>query len=147
MLYAIYGPDGRILQSNKVWHASDADKKFEDGLHDRGQKFVKSETPYVLSPDKWFVNSAAEGLVGRPRMRIEQSKKHMRAGVDDFVLLTGIPTGSNFRIMAGPTEYITGQMDPDGTEIKLSVPVPCTCQVILDKWPYRTFTATIEVHA
>jgi hypothetical protein len=147
MLYAIYAPDGRIIQSNKVWHASDADKKFETGLRDAGQKFAKEATPYVLSPDNWFVNVKAEGLVKRPRMRVDQSKRHMRAGTDDFVRLTGIPEGARFRIMAGATEYLSGKLDSDGTEIDLSVPVPCTCKVILDKWPYRTFTATIEVHA
>lgn len=147
MLYAIYGPDGRILQSNKVWHAADADSKFEDGLHEFGQKFVKADTPLVLSPDIWFVDTKLKLLAERPVMPIEISRLHIKAGVEDFVLLTGIPTGSKFRIMAGATEYTAGQMDPDGTQIKLSVPVPCTCKVILDKWPYQTFTATIEVHA
>lgn len=147
MLYAIYGSDGSIRQSNKVWHAADADSKFEDGLRDLGQKFVKSETPYVLSPDLWFVDVKAEELLERPVMPIEISRLHIKAGPDNFTRLTGIPTGAKFRIMAGSTEYLTGQLDPDGTEIDLSVPVPCTCKVILDKWPYQTFTATIEVHA
>lgn len=147
MLYAIYGPDGRIMQSNKVWHVGDADKKFDDGLRDLGQKFVKADTPYVLSPDLWFVDAKLKLLAERPIMPIEQSKSHMRAGTDDFVLLSGIPASSKFRIMAGATEYWSGQMDSDGTEIKLSVPVPCACKVVLDKWPYQTFTATIEVHA
>jgi hypothetical protein len=147
MLYAIYKPDGSIYQSNKVWHASDADKKFEDGIRDLGQCFVKKETPYVLSPDNWFVNVTAEELIERPVMPIEQSKDHMRAGSDDFMRLTGIPQGAKYRIMAGATEYLSGQLDPDGTEIDLSVPVPCTCTVVIDKWPYRTHTATVEVHA
>lgn len=147
MLYAIYGPDGRIMQSNKVWHAADANSKFETGLHDLGQKFVKDETPYVLSPDNWFVNVAAEALVKRPRMRIEQSRRHMRAGTDEFVRFSGLPGGAKYRIMAGAVQYISGQLDADGKEIDLSVPVPCTCKLILDRWPYRTYEATVEVHA
>ncbi len=153
MLYGIYNrddpkfEDGQILQSNKIWHSTDADKKFEDGILDLGQRFVKAETPYVRSPDLWFADTHLENWRERPPMQVEQSKQHMKAGTDDHVLLAGIPRGAKFRIMAGATEYMTGQLDPDGTEIDLSVPVPCTCKVILDKWPYQTFTATVEVHA
>ncbi len=147
MLYAIYGPDGRIIQSNKVWHAADADSKYDYGLHDLGQKFVKRESEYVLSPDDYFVDVKVEELIDRPSMPVEISKLHIKAGTDDRVLLTGIPTAAKYSIMAGSIEYQSGNLDENGTEIELSVPVPCSCTIILDKWPYRTFTAKVEVHA
>lgn len=147
MLYAIYAPDGSILQANKIWHASDADAKFEDGIRDLGQKFVKRESEHVLSPELYYVDVTAEALVDRPIMPVVQSTKSIKAGTDDAVLFTDIPTGASYSVRAGSTEYLSGTLDDNGTEIELSVPVPCTCTVVLTKWPFQTLTATVEVHA
>jgi hypothetical protein len=153
MLYGIYNKDnpdedeGRLVQVNKIWHTSDADDAFEDGVRSLGHSFVKRESEYVLSPEHYYVDISVEELIDRPDMPVEVSKKHIKAGKSDFTTLTGIPTASKFRIMAGNIEYQSGKLDSNGTEIELSVPVPCTCTIILDKWPFKTFTAKVEVHA
>jgi hypothetical protein len=146
MLYAIYKPDGSIIQATKAWNAADATDEFEDGLRALGQKFIKKESAYVLSPDVYYVDVKAEELVARPVMPIEVSKLHIRAGGDDSVLISGIPAAARYRIAADGTEYASGQLDADGTEIELSVPIACTCTVTLEKWPYRTFITSVAVH-
>jgi hypothetical protein len=139
--------EGEITQANKVWHSEDADKKHDDAIRDLGQRFIKLDVPTVLSPSEYYGDLTAETLINRPVMPVSVSTSHIKVGDDDFVLLTGIPTGAKFRIMAGTTEYQSGQLDANGTEIELSVPVPCSCKILIDKWPYQPFTATVEVHA
>jgi hypothetical protein len=153
MLYMVYNTndhslnEGEVIQANKIWHPTDADKAHEDGMHDLGQIFIKVESPHVLSPLGYYIDVTAKELMERPVMQIDVSKTHIKAGADDCVLLTRCPSGAKFSVRAGDLEYESGQLDPDGTEISLSVPVPCTCKIMIDKWPYQSFTATVEVHA
>lgn len=146
MHFSIYQPDGSIYQSNKVWHVDDATRTFENGLRDLGQKFVKTPDVHLLPPDEYFVDVKVEEILKRPIMPVELSKTHFRVGTDDAVLITGIPPEAKYKIFAGTTEYISGEMDSDGTEIQFSAPVPSTYSIVLDKWPYRSFRAQIEGH-
>lgn len=151
MLYGIYEidgeQDGRVVQANKIWHKDDADEKFEQGLRDFGQRFVKIASAYVLSAEDYYVDVKAEELIERPVMPIEMSASHLKAGTGDYVLLTGVPASAHWRVMAGGAEYDSGRLDPDGKEIQFLAPVPATYTIVLERWPYRTFLTKIEAHA
>lgn len=141
MLYALYTPDGKIHQANKVYDPSPGYDKL---LNDEGYKFVKADAPGLLPPEQWYVDVKAEELCERPVMSIEISKTVIKAGDDDSALLTGIPKGAKFEVATGGSLVWSGVMD-GAEELEVSMPVPCKFVVVINLWPFRSFNAEIEV--
>lgn len=141
MLFALYNEDGSIHQANKVYEPEGYDKL----LLDRGHTFVAANFPGPVSPEHWFVNVKAQEICERPPMQVEVSKTRIRCGNSDFALLKNCPLGATFTISTGGVAVHSGLLD--GTDLELYIPVPCVYRVVLDLWPYKTFTVEIEAVA
>lgn len=141
MLFALYNEDGSIHQANKVYDP----KGYDQLLLERGQKFVAAECPGPVSPDHWFVNVASQELCERPVMPIQVNKTRIKCGNSDFALLTKCPLGSSFVISTSGVAVHSGLLD--GSALELYIPVPCIYRVVLNRWPFKTFTAEIEAVA
>jgi hypothetical protein len=136
MFYAVYEPDGRIIQGIKVYDQPDYAKL----LNEHGYKFVARNSPGLLSDQHWYVRDAE--LTERPLMPVEVSRTRIQAGGRDSAVLRGIPAGARFEIT---TSNITVHSGPlDGDELELFIPVPCIYRVRLDLWPFQTFGVDIE---
>jgi len=78
-------------------------------------------------------------------MRAVVDKTTIKAGGSDAAVLTGAP--KNVRCMVyGVGDMLHDIVLPDG-ELELSIPVPITYRVVLEKWPYQMFTIDIEAVA
>jgi hypothetical protein len=143
-LFLVYGPDGEIIQANKMYDPPVNHGKLLDDL---GQKYIAVELPNPVHQDGFYIDVKASELCERPIMPISVSKNVIKAGGNDSTLIRDIPTGVTFAIVAcGAAIYpAPGQSDIlDGTELEISIPVPCVYTVILNKWPYKTFKVEIE---
>lgn len=152
MLYALYNPDGRIHQANKVYdHAGDAErgkKSYDDLLNGVGHKFVKVNAPGLLPPDHWFVDVAAQEVLERPVMgTVEVNKTRIQCGDKDSCLITGIPKQARARITMRDGTEVYPAFVLDAEQLEISIPVPCVYRVFLDLWPYKTFTIEVEATA
>jgi hypothetical protein len=136
VFYAVYEPDGRIIQGIKVYDQPN----YAELLTEHGYKFVSRNSPGILSPDLFFVSGGE--LTERPPMPIKVSKTRVKAGGRDSAVLTGIPDGARFDVSTSNVSVHSGPLD--GTELELFIPVPCIYRVRLDRWPFQTFTVEIE---
>ena len=147
MLYALYLPDGKIHQVNKLYVGKDELAAYEERLHDQGQKFHKEPSaPGLLPPEKWMVNTSAIGLVKRPRMRASALAKTIKAGTNAVIL--NIPKGGVVvDIMTSNVTVGSFTLQASDDEIEFPIPVPCIYRAIIRKWPYQDCTIDIEAVA
>jgi hypothetical protein len=147
MLYAIHNENGEIIQANKIWHATDADKKYEDGIRGLGQKFVKKKSEFVLHPDQWWVKG--KKIKSRPSMFITVSSTIVRAGGVDAAVLRGCPMGATWALMIadlnGAPPVISGVVDDPDMEFPFDHPGRYC--VIFDLWPFQTCKIDLEAMA
>lgn len=146
MLYAIYRPDGQIVQSNKVYVPDDG--KYDAQLDEMGHQFVKAESPGLLPPDHWFVDVSAKEICERPIMTtVDVNKTRVLCGDEDSSLAIGIPKQAKVTITMRDGTQVYPSFVLDAHQLEISIPAPCVYRVHLDLWPYKTFTYEIEAVA
>lgn len=141
-VYCIYDDEGRIVQSNKVY---DPPKNYENTIRDFGQKFIKLDQPNIVPSERFFVGKDA--LVRMPHMRAKVSKRRIKAGGQDTVVVTGCPKGAKYAVDhalpgVGTVTPYAGSL-PSG-ELEVGMDVPCVFTIRIEKFPYRAFSVQIE---
>lgn len=149
MLYSIFGPDGQIVQSNKVFVPDDG--KYDQQLNDMGFDFVKVLVPGLLSPEEWYVDVHSREHRERPVMStIEISRTNILPGDADSCVIRGIPKGVKVLItmLDGTVVYPIDHPKPwllDAEELEISIPTPLTTyRVFFELWPYKKFQFQIS---
>lgn len=140
--YCIYDAEGRIVQSNKVF---DPPANYETTIRDFKQNFIKLDQPHLVPAEKFYV--ANNGLVRMPRMRIAVSKRRIKAGGRDTVVVTGCPNDADYAVDhslpgIGIVTPYSGKL-PDG-ELEIGMDIPCLFTIRIERFPYRAFSVQIE---
>jgi hypothetical protein len=143
MLYAIYDPDGRINQANKVY--VDDLSSYETLLGDLGHRYVKANAPGLLPPELYYVTS--NEITARPVMGAQAAAATIRAGTD--AVITGIPKGASVDV------FVTGFYQRpiwsmaalDGDELQFPMPSPSKYRAVIRYWPYQDCAIEIEAVA
>ena len=144
-VFCIYDASGRIIQTNKVY---DPPKNYEASIRDLGHKFVKMDRSTLVSMDHFYVGRRK--VRERPVMPIDVSKKVIKAGGRDTVVLTGAPKKAEYSFDVnipgiGVQNVQSGKL-PDG-ELEIGMDMPCLFTVRISYWPYQDFAQEIEAVA
>jgi hypothetical protein len=144
-VYCIYDASGRIVQTNKVY---DPPADYEASISDLGHKFVKQERSALVSMDHFYVSK--DEISERPAMPIVISKKVIKAGGIDTVVLTDAPPNSDYSFDVnipgiGVQNVRSGKL-PDG-ELEIGMDMPCLFTVRISQWPFQDFEQKIEAVA
>jgi hypothetical protein len=138
-LFAVHDESGRLQQANKVYDIEGYNRL----LDDRGLKYVTAQTEAIPKPDAWWVDVSAKALLERPVLSALIDRRTIKAGGVDSAVIVGIPKAAAVTILAAGS--VLHNFKPIGaTEVEISIPVPCIYTVVIDLWPYRTWTTTIE---
>lgn len=146
MLYSVYErgeQDGRIVQATKTYGQPDYGKM----LADHAMPYVAKDHPTLISDAEWYVGTTNEELRERPIMPIEIERNIIKAGVNDACIARGIPRQASITVTMRDGTIIYPTSKYDSEELEISIPIPCTYRVVIDYWPYRTFTYEIEAIA
>lgn len=141
MLYAVYDEDGRIYQSIKVYDQPNYDQL----LKEYDYKFAKMQHPGLLSADGWHINTRTEGFVKRPRMQVALDKTRIKAGGSESAVFRNIPKDAKITVSALNEIIHEGFWETD--ELEISIPIPITYTIMIERWPYQTFRRNIEAYA
>ncbi len=143
MHFAVYEPDGRIVQATKVYGQPEYGKM----LADHGMPYVTEDRPTLISDADWFVKTSTEELRERPTMAIEVGRQVIKAGGSDSCVARGIPRQAFVTVTMrdGTVIYPTSKYDSD--ELEISILAPCVYRVTIEHWPYKTFLYEIEAVA
>lgn len=150
-LYVLYKPDGSIHASTKVYADDNHKQPWEEQLIAQGEQFLKTENPGLLPPAQYYVHNADMPLSAeireRPTMRnIMIDKTRIECGDNDACTITGIPQGAMLYI-AMLDGRLLHQIQLNGPQAQLSIPVPMTWRVTLEKFPYQNYIFEIEAFA
>jgi len=143
MLYAVYDPDGRIVQATKTYGQPEYGKM----LADHAMPYVETSAPTLISDTEWFVKTSTEELRERPEMQIKVDRNVIKAGGSESCVARGIPRQAFVTVTMrdGTVIFPTAKYDSD--ELEISISAPCTYRVMIEHWPYKTFLYEIEAIA
>jgi hypothetical protein len=141
-VYAIFNPDGAIVQCNKVFIGEEGEKKYEQQLKDLGQVFVSGKSDGVLPPEHFYVDTKAMQLSERPRLSILVDKQRIKAGNGELATFSGVPKGCNCNIYTMNTLIYAGKMED--TTLSIAIPVPCIYRVVFSVWPFKDSITNVE---
>lgn len=143
--FCIYDASGRIIQTSKVY---DPPENYESSIRDMGHKFVKVDQSSLVSMDHFYVGRRR--LRERPVMPIDVSRKVIKAGGKDTVVLTGAPKKADYsfdvNVPGIGVQNIQSGILPDG-ELEIGMDMPCLFTIRITHWPYQDFTQEIEAVA
>lgn len=145
MIYAVHDEDGKVTNIQKTWIADHEHLAYSYQMQELGHTFVTEDRADLVSPDHWMVDVKGGHLSERPEMQVEINKTTFKVGESDSVVLKNIPLNFNYRIMAASAEIWSGSND--GTELELHSPVPCKWLIVIDKWPYKSWSVEVEAIA
>jgi hypothetical protein len=140
MLFVVYNKDsGDIDQAVKNYEPAGYDKLLED----RGLNFiVRDDIHQLIKPGFAYVDIKTEELLERPDMPITLDNEKILAGKGSAIF-RGIPRDAKLTIAAAGA--ILHQLDPfDSDELELSIPLPCTYVITIQKWPFKDYQKSIE---
>ncbi len=143
MLYAVYDPDGRIVQATKTYGQPEYGKM----LADHAMPYVETNAPTLISDSEWFVKTSTEELRERPNMSIEVGRNIIKAGGSDSCVARGIPRQAFVTVTMRDGTVIFPTTKYDSDELEISISAPCTYRVMIEHWPYKTFLYEIEAIA
>jgi hypothetical protein len=135
--FHIYGEDGRVLQSNKVY----SPEGYEDRLREHGyDRFLAVQSDMLANPDQQYVRLGE--LCSRPEMPVQCERLDVRAGTSDCAVFSQIPDGCEMIVQTGGMNV--WQQRVPGVYVEFSPPVPAVYSVIFRKWPYRDFIREVK---
>lgn len=134
-VYAEHDEDGRILQSNQVFN----NDKYADCLREHERKFIQHRGKYQNLHSHFVWNG---NLSERPTLRLKLSAKKVKPG--SGFKIAGIPAGANVNVKTSDGYELFNGVAP-AKNLDFPTPVPAVYEVNIDKWPYRGWSASVEV--
>lgn len=144
--FAVYDPEGRVVQSNKVF---DPDVNYDKRYHELGLKFVKNNQSQPFSMETDWIDPKRFYPRNRPIMPITATKERIEAGGNDSVVFHNIPMNARLQVFhnipgvgeINPHDLIMPAKD---REFEYGVVTPCLFTIKFSKWPYRDWSQTFE---
>lgn len=150
MQFVLFDPEGRIYQASVVrdWKKGPHNKRKVDHdqfLRDMGEQFAMIDKSTPLDPDDWYWNGTA--IKPRVPMRVAINAMRLPCNDDYPALLRGIVGKVVCTVMLRRygtvgSEEITIRREP---ATPIYFPTPGLYTIRLEKFPYKTWTADVEV--
>lgn len=145
-VFLVHDGDGKILQANKLFDAPT--KQYVDQMEANEHSYIALNRETLVQPDAFYVHN--KRLRRMQVMAARVSKKIIKAGGTDTVVITGAPAECEYRVdvnIPGVGTVTTHAGILSDGEIEMGMDVPCLFTIHLTKFPLKPFAVQIEASA